>query len=443
MAAGRAVSECRQTAPDARRPRIDLLAPPFAGHLHPILAIGRAVQDLAEVRVLSTESAQARIRAAGLRGEVILPAIDEALRAITDPALPVGSNPRRLLAQFDASLGVLEAFAVALRSRYADQRPDLIIADFTLPVVGPIAQLHGIPWWTSHPSPCVIEAPGGPPAYLGGWLPGVGWLGKLRDRGAALVVRGFKHSIGRWYARRLAALGIDALYRSDGSETAYSPQCILALGLRELEFERAWPASVEFIGPMLWSPPQQGPAAPDPDPAQPRILATLGTHLGFAKTALATRLTEIAALHRDWQLHFSAGRLEPDNATLDGDPGPGRLRQHAWIDYPSWIPRMQAVIHHGGAGVMWECLRAGVPQIVLPLDYDQFDHAARLQAAGLGLRLRHPAQINAALRQVIEGTHALQADRHVEALRPGLAEDRLRARLIGLLRPRIFARGLP
>ena len=87
---------------------------------------------------------------------------------------------------------------------------------------------------------------------------------------------------------------------------------------------------------------------------------------------------------------------------------------------------MSAVLHHGGAGVMWECLRAGVPALVLPQDYDQFDHAARLEAAGVALRLRHPREIESALRRVLQGDAGLQPARFVEALRPGAAEARVR-----------------
>lgn len=408
------------------RPRIELLAPPFAGHLHPILAIGRALRDIAEIEVISTEAAQPRIRAAGLAGSAVVPGADAALKAIVDPPHAVGAHPLRLHAQFQRSLELLDAFGTALDARYSNTRPDLVIADFTLPVAGAAAQRRGIPWWTSHPSPCVIEAPGGPPAYLGGWMPGVGAFGRSRDVLAAKTVRGFKWSMHRLHRRRLAALGFPSLYRDDGSEAAYSPDCILGLGLRELEFERAWPAALRFVGPMLWSPPNIGSAPPDDDAVN--VLATLGTHLGWAKQGMAEQLEAAAQALPAIRLHFSDGRLDAGT-----DAAHRALHRHAWVDYPSWVPRMRAVLHHGGAGVMWECLRAGVPALVLPNDYDQFDHAARLQAAGVALRLRHPREIEPALRRLLDGDHALRADRFVEALRPGQAE----ARVVALVRARL------
>ncbi len=407
------------------RPRIELLAPPFAGHLHPILAIGRALREVADIEVVSTEAAQARIRAAGLAGSAVVPGADEALRAIVDPPHAVGAHPLRLHAQFQRSLELLDAFGAALDARYSRARPDLMIADFTLPVAGAAAQRRGIPWWTSHPSPCVIEAPGGPPAYLGGWVPGIGTSGRARDALAVRAVRGFKWSLHRMHRGRLAALGFPSLYRDDGSEAAYSSECILGLGLRELEFERAWPAALRFIGPMLWSPPNIGAAPPDNDAVN--VLATLGTHLGWAKQRMGEHLETVAQTMPAIRLHFSDGRLDAGS-----DATHRALHRHAWVDYPSWVPRMRAVLHHGGAGVMWECLRAGVPALVLPNDYDQFDHAARLQAAGVALRLRHPREIEPALRRLLDGDHGLRPDRFVEELRPGRAE----AQVVALVKAR-------
>jgi glyoxylase-like metal-dependent hydrolase (beta-lactamase superfamily II) len=46
------------------------------------------------------------------------------------------------------------------------------------------------------------------------------------------------------------------------------------------------------------------------------------------------------------------------------------------------------VVHHGGAGITYAAIRAGVPAVVLPQDYDQFDYAARIHAGGAGLLLQ-------------------------------------------------------
>jgi UDP:flavonoid glycosyltransferase YjiC (YdhE family) len=47
------------------------------------------------------------------------------------------------------------------------------------------------------------------------------------------------------------------------------------------------------------------------------------------------------------------------------------------------FPRMAAVVHHGGSGTMAQALRAGAPQVILPLFLDQYHHAHTLHRANL------------------------------------------------------------
>jgi UDP:flavonoid glycosyltransferase YjiC (YdhE family) len=52
--------------------------------------------------------------------------------------------------------------------------------------------------------------------------------------------------------------------------------------------------------------------------------------------------------------------------------------------YARLFPAAAAVVHHGGFGTCAEVLRAGKSSLVTPFVFDQFDTAARLDAAGLG-----------------------------------------------------------
>ena len=57
-----------------------------------------------------------------------------------------------------------------------------------------------------------------------------------------------------------------------------------------------------------------------------------------------------------------------------------------------WVlVRCQAAIHHGGAGTCVSAARAAVPQLVLPLVFDQFANAERLEYMGIGTRLQPAA----------------------------------------------------
>jgi rhamnosyltransferase subunit B len=48
------------------------------------------------------------------------------------------------------------------------------------------------------------------------------------------------------------------------------------------------------------------------------------------------------------------------------------------------MPHVSAAVHHGGVGTMAEAFRAGVPQVVTPFAWDQFDNGARVVDLGVG-----------------------------------------------------------
>ncbi len=370
------------------RARIDLVAPPFAGHLHPLLGIGRRLARDHDVRVISTEEARAPIEAAGLIARTLLPGRDGEIRAIVEPPHAVGSHPLRLHAQLRANLALLIAFRDEIAALWTEgARPDLVIADFTLPVAGAVARDLGIPWWTSHPSPCVIETPDGPPAYLGGWRPGRGPFGRLRDLGGRALIRGFKRGVHRLYREPIRALGFPAIYRADGSEALYSPERVLALGLPELEFPRRLPAAVRLIGPVLYTPPTAAPEPPFRE-GRPTVLVTLGTHLPWKKDAMADAVRRAARALPEIDFHFTDGR-----ALSDRFESSGNFHRLGYVSYARDLSRYALVVHHGGAGVQYHTLAHGTPALVVPIDYDQFDHAARLEVAGVARRLRDLSEL--------------------------------------------------
>ena len=46
---------------------------------------------------------------------------------------------------------------------------------------------------------------------------------------------------------------------------------------------------------------------------------------------------------------------------------------------------MDFTIHHAGAGIMMGCIDLGIPSLILPQDYDQFDNAVRAELFQIGL----------------------------------------------------------
>ena len=63
------------------------------------------------------------------------------------------------------------------------------------------------------------------------------------------------------------------------------------------------------------------------------------------------------------------------------------------------LPRIAALVHHGGIGTSAQAMASAVPQLVMPLAYDQFDNAARMMKRGIARALlpakfRGPAVAN-------------------------------------------------
>ena len=429
--------------------RVELVTPPFAGHLHPILGIGvELARRGVPVRVVSTAAARAAIEAAGLPAVVITSADDAKIAEISDPARRIGHNPLRLHRQFRDTLAVLGSIRTELDERYRADPPALVVADFTLPVAGMIGLRHGARWFTSMPSPAATGSTDGTPAYVGGWMPPRGAAGLARDAVARSAVRTFKRSVYALNARPLRELGFPGVFRADGTERVYSADTVLALGLEELELPRTWPAAVRFVGPVPYAPPGRpgawgaaGPPGGDASdaaaqrggaPGRPRVLVSCGTHLPRAKAELLDAVERAAELLPGVAFEMTLGGTPRPRGARRPDGTPGRVRLLDYADYGA-LERYDAIVHHGGTGIANATLAAGRPAVVIPVDYDQPDVAARLVHHGVAERL-HPSAVRGdagarrladavarALRPTPERTPALAAFRAACARHDGAA----------------------
>jgi UDP:flavonoid glycosyltransferase YjiC (YdhE family) len=55
-----------------------------------------------------------------------------------------------------------------------------------------------------------------------------------------------------------------------------------------------------------------------------------------------------------------------------------------YLPFSQLLPHVGTVVHHGGIGTTSQCMAAGVPQIVVPMAFDQFDNADRVLRLGCG-----------------------------------------------------------
>jgi rhamnosyltransferase subunit B len=141
-----------------------------------------------------------------------------------------------------------------------------------------------------------------------------------------------------------------------------------------------WPTNVRLAGFPLW----------DSD-----VDAQLS---GDVREFLAARAPPIAfspgSAKRDAQSFFAAAveacqRLGRRGILLTkyGEQLPAKLpetvRHFGFVPLSKLLPHTAALVHHGGIGTCAQGLAAGVPQLVQPMSYDQFDNSQRLIRLGV------------------------------------------------------------
>ena len=109
------------------------------------------------------------------------------------------------------------------------------------------------------------------------------------------------------------------------------------------------------------------------------IYLSLGS-LGSADVALMRRLMDVLG-RTPHRYIVSKGPLHDSYELADNMVGAEFLPQ------TTLMPYVDAVITHGGNNTVTEALHLGKPMIVLPLFWDQYDNAQRVDELGFGVRL--------------------------------------------------------
>lgn len=143
-----------------------------------------------------------------------------------------------------------------------------------------------------------------------------------------------------------------------------------------------WPQPF-FTGNFLRAPMQPAATAPLPpdleqflsDGDRP-IVFTPGTGHQHAARYFATAAQALKRLGRRGLF------VTPHSAQLP-HPLPANILWQAHVPFTVLLPRVAAVVHHGGIGTTAEAFRAGVPQLIVPFAYDQFDNGLRAKRLGV------------------------------------------------------------
>jgi MGT family glycosyltransferase len=143
----------------------------------------------------------------------------------------------------------------------------------------------------------------------------------------------------------------------------------------------------------------------------PVLYLSLGS-LGSADVELMRRLIGVLA-ETPYRVIVSKGPQHDQLELADNMYGEGFLPQ------PSILPQVDLVITHGGNNTVTECFHFGKPMIVLPLFWDQYDNAQRVDELGFGVRLE---------------TYAFEDAELTNAIDRLIADDALRTRMEGIAR---------
>jgi UDP:flavonoid glycosyltransferase YjiC (YdhE family) len=90
------------------------------------------------------------------------------------------------------------------------------------------------------------------------------------------------------------------------------------------------------------------------------------------------------------------------------NPLPEQIKWFSSLPFASLMPRMAAVIHHGGLGTLARTMHSGIPQLVLAVGSDRPDNAQRVQRLGIGEYLPpaqwKPEPISESLNRLIDSS---------------------------------------
>jgi UDP:flavonoid glycosyltransferase YjiC (YdhE family) len=316
---------------------------------------------------------------------------------------------RRLLENPDVWHPVRSALAGARWARAALARqhaliaslvgqPDTVLIGYPPIVAGRLAQVQfGRPLVSLMPMPWLILSDARPPA-LGNLFkyPFLGWPGVRR---ALWRLAEFANNrlIGREVnriARRLGLPPIRQLYR-----WCLSPQRIIGLFPDWYAPPQPdWPTQTRLAGFALYDGSRGQPLPSELldfcRAGSPPIAITFGTGMLHG-----SRLFQ-HAVQACTELGQRAVLLSKDRGQLS-DELPPTMRHCAYAPFGQLLPRCAAVIHHGGIGTTAQSLAAGVPQVILPMAWDQPDNADRVRRLGVG-RALSPDRDAASLARALE-----------------------------------------
>ncbi len=295
----------------------------------------------------------------------------EGMRFLAAPEYPVFPTRERPLKPYEAVVLATAHTRPALR----DCSPHVVVHDVLTLAPAMAGELEGVPIATLIPHLHPSSAPGFPPYAFGARLP--------RTRAGRRLWRALERPVEAGLRQGRAELnetrrrlGLPPVTRLHGGISAQL--CIVAT-FPQLEYSRQWPKEVHPVGPLMWEPPY-GHVEPPPGD-EPLLLVAPSTAQDPGHRLLRAALVGLAEEH---VRVLAATNRKPLDRPVSV---PANARLVEWVSYSKSMPGCALVITHAGHGTVVRALSSGCPVLAVPHSGDMGENAARVDWAGVGVRL--------------------------------------------------------
>lgn len=353
------------------RRHIAIIAPPTAGHINPLIALGATLASTgSRITVVHMAEAASLVTSSAVHFAAIdHPADREGSLAkhmctLANPSGFIGL-PRMIRSTATMTRLLLETLPSALTRLGIDA----VIADSVEPAGALVARHLRLPFITAVTGLPLLREEMVPPPFLG-WAYRPDAVGINRNKGgyavSDLLMRPITGTVST-YARRW---GLDPDPKYQWSERLQIAQCPASL-----DFPRAaLPASFRYGSP--WRLSEQAETLPVED-GRPLIFCSLGSLQGARRALFAAMTSACAAVGARAVVAHGGGLSDSEAASLPGDP-----LVRAFLPQTQILHQCSAAILHGGFNTVLDALAAGIPIVAVPLAFEQPATAARLVRIG-------------------------------------------------------------
>lgn len=357
---------------------MNILLHPVGSHgdVHPFIGIGKALLARGHAVTLVTLDP---FRSLAERNGLAFAATgsdEDYQRAMRDPDLWKPGKGLKVLFRNDY-VGRLyrQAFDQLVRLNVPGQT---VVAAGTLGFAARTAQeAHGIPLVTIHLQPATVFSLDRPAVYPGariGRWPRWAKRGFFR-LGDYIADRCIKPDLNRFRS----AVGLPPVGRIIGRWT-HSPQRVIGLFPDWYGSAPDWPSQMKQTGFIRYDQ-EERPIDPDLDrflkDGDPPIVFSFGSAMMTGRPYFETAVATCGLLGKRGLILARSGDQIPPQL-------PPSIAHFDYAPFSRIFPLTAAVVHHGGIGTTAQCLAAGVPQLVVPLSFDQPDNADRIVRLGVG-----------------------------------------------------------